>query len=285
MAGQEWRRAISLAARLPRLDCHRQAILDAHGAYNTPGFYEQIGKDPVDLIKAGKAALQERFAKKNEETTMTHIYPTRSNAARAAKAKGFASGTYELIEHETGFTFEPTKAAKALNGGAQNGGALTAIFGPPVVDRKTAIAALARKQENEDMAAKNKAPDKRPIAKAAIPADQTRDAMEELTGVREKAPKAAKPARATSVEEYVLKPPKTGKAAEVYAAAQKGVLPEPPDFSAPTHARFRAKLAELETLVKARDAQGLRAVIIKATSTSPIAMAKYRALALMAIEG
>lgn len=61
MAAGDWRRAISLASRLPRLDKHRCAILDAQGAYTNARFYTQIGKDPEALIEAGRAALIERF--------------------------------------------------------------------------------------------------------------------------------------------------------------------------------------------------------------------------------
>ena len=61
MAADDWRRAISLAARLPRLDKHREAILDAQGAYTNARFYVQIGKDPQALIEAGRVALIERF--------------------------------------------------------------------------------------------------------------------------------------------------------------------------------------------------------------------------------
>ena len=61
MAVGDWRNAIRVAARLPRLDKHRAAILDAQGAYENPGFYAQIGKDAATLIEAGAAALRERF--------------------------------------------------------------------------------------------------------------------------------------------------------------------------------------------------------------------------------
>lgn len=61
MAAGDWRRAISAAARLPRLDIHRNAILDAQGAYTNARFYTQIGKDPAALIEAGRVALIERF--------------------------------------------------------------------------------------------------------------------------------------------------------------------------------------------------------------------------------
>lgn len=61
MRAGEWRKAVSVAARLPRLDKHRNAILDAQGAYTNARFYEQIGKSPEALIAAGRAALIERF--------------------------------------------------------------------------------------------------------------------------------------------------------------------------------------------------------------------------------
>ena len=61
MASQDWRRALALAARLPRLDKHRAAILDGHGAFVRPDWYRQIGKDADALKAAGVAALRERF--------------------------------------------------------------------------------------------------------------------------------------------------------------------------------------------------------------------------------
>ena len=61
MAEGDWRNAIRIAARLPRLDDHRKAILDAQGAYENPRFYFQIGKNPAALIAAGNEALIERF--------------------------------------------------------------------------------------------------------------------------------------------------------------------------------------------------------------------------------
>jgi hypothetical protein len=61
MAAGQWPEAIRLAARFPRLDHHRAAILDAHGAYTNPRFFAQIGLD-IELLKAaGRTALVERF--------------------------------------------------------------------------------------------------------------------------------------------------------------------------------------------------------------------------------
>lgn len=61
MKAGEWRKAISIASKLPRLDKHRVPILDAQGAYTNARFYVQIGKDPETLIANGRAALIERF--------------------------------------------------------------------------------------------------------------------------------------------------------------------------------------------------------------------------------
>jgi hypothetical protein len=66
--------------------------------------------------------------------------------------------------------------------------------------------------------------------------------------------------------------------------ARAGKLPEAPDFSAATHARFRNKLARLVELAGAGDVAGLKAVEINPVSSSPRAMARYRDLCVTAIE-
>jgi len=78
--------------------------------------------------------------------------------------------------------------------------------------------------------------------------------------------------------------PKTGKFKAIIDQAHAGALPAAPDFSKPTHARFRAKLARLVALAEAGDVEGLKAVTINPVSTSPKAMARYRDLAVVAIE-
>lgn len=75
-----------------------------------------------------------------------------------------------------------------------------------------------------------------------------------------------------------------GKRAAVLAAAQAGQLPEPPDFSAATHARFRGKLADLVKLAKAGDIEGLKAYAINPVSSSPKALDKYRNLCVIALQ-
>jgi len=75
-----------------------------------------------------------------------------------------------------------------------------------------------------------------------------------------------------------------GKRAQVEAEAREGKLPEPPDFSAETHKRFRNKLASVVELAKAGDLNGLRAFEINPISSSPKAIARYRDLCIIALE-
>lgn len=88
---------------------------------------------------------------------------------------------------------------------------------------------------------------------------------------------AAEPAAAPSA-------PRRRRDADLEAKARQGEVPPSPDFSAPTHARFRAKLAELVELAGKADATGLRAIAINPVSSSPKALARYRDLAVLAIE-
>ena len=89
--------------------------------------------------------------------------------------------------------------------------------------------------------------------------------------------KSAEPAAAPSA-------PRRRRDADIESKARQGELPPPPDFSAPTHARFRAKLAALVELAGKADASGLRAIQINPVSSSPKALARYRDLAVLAIE-
>lgn len=78
--------------------------------------------------------------------------------------------------------------------------------------------------------------------------------------------------------------PRRRRDADLEAKARQGELPPPPDFSAPTHARFRAKLAALVELAGKADATGLRAIAINPVSSSPKTLARYSDLAVLAIE-
>ena len=61
MTAGEWERAITLAAKFPRLGTHSKAIMRANEAIQRPDFQRQLGRDPAQLIEAGKAALLERY--------------------------------------------------------------------------------------------------------------------------------------------------------------------------------------------------------------------------------
>jgi hypothetical protein len=93
------------------------------------------------------------------------------------------------------------------------------------------------------------------------------------------------PIQITEPEQATSPPsPKAGKRKAIIEQAQAGALPAVPDFSKPTHARFRAKLAKLVALAKAGDVEGLKAIEINPVSTSPKAMARYRDLVIVALE-
>jgi hypothetical protein len=89
------------------------------------------------------------------------------------------------------------------------------------------------------------------------------------------APAAPEPASAN--------PQRRRRDADLVAKARLGELPPPPDFSAPTHARFRNKLEGLIELAEKGDADALMAVAINPVSSSPKALARYRDLCLIAI--
>jgi hypothetical protein len=97
-----------------------------------------------------------------------------------------------------------------------------------------------------------------------------------------KAPaKAAKPAPKKAAK---AAPAPTGKRAAIEAAARAGKLPEPPDFSAATHKPYRVKLEALVAMVKAKDIKALKSFEIKPYSSSPKAIARYRDLAILALD-
>jgi len=77
--------------------------------------------------------------------------------------------------------------------------------------------------------------------------------------------------------------PVIGKRQAIVDQAQSGVLPQAPDFSKPTHARFRTKLAQIVALAEAGDIAALQAFEINPVSSSPKAIARYRDLCVIAI--
>jgi hypothetical protein len=79
-------------------------------------------------------------------------------------------------------------------------------------------------------------------------------------------------------------PQRRRRDADLEAKARHGELPPPPNFSAPTHTRFRAKLDGLIALAERGDAEALAAVTINPVSSSPKALARYRDLCITALE-
>ncbi len=77
--------------------------------------------------------------------------------------------------------------------------------------------------------------------------------------------------------------PVIGKRRAIRDQAHTGALPQPPDFSKPTHARFRTKLTQIVALAEAGDIAALQAFEINPVSSSPKAMARYRYLCVIAI--
>ena len=66
MAAEDWRSAMRMASKFPRLGTIRGAVLDAQMAFTNPRFAEQIGKNPQVLIEAGRAALVAQYAPRGD---------------------------------------------------------------------------------------------------------------------------------------------------------------------------------------------------------------------------
>jgi hypothetical protein len=101
--------------------------------------------------------------------------------------------------------------------------------------------------------------------------------------IPEEIPDPAPEAEAASEPAAAPTGPRRRRDADLEAKARQGELPPPPDFSAPTHARFRNKLEGLIALAEKGDAEALMAVAINPVSSSPKALARYRDLCLIAI--
>ena len=94
---------------------------------------------------------------------------------------------------------------------------------------------------------------------------------------------AVGPITAAEEEPQTAAAPAVGKRQAILDQAQTGALPQPPDFSKPTHARFRDKLAQIVALAEAGDIAALQVFEINPVSSSPKAMARYRDLCVIAI--
>jgi hypothetical protein len=153
-------------------------------------------------------------------------------------------------------------SSKGIKRGVQPSGKATAKDAAKPADADAAKAPRAPRGQKRDKAIKAA------VAKAAKPA---------------KAPKAAKadkPAKAPKA----AAPKALGLRAQRAADAAAGKLPNAPDFSAETHKRYRAKLAELVALIASGDVAAVRAYPINVVGSSSKAMDTYRNLAVIALE-
>ena len=85
---------------------------------------------------------------------------------------------------------------------------------------------------------------------------------------------AGEPITAAAEEPKAAPAPLVGKRQTILDQAQTVELPTAPDFSKPTHARFRTKLAQTVALAEAGNIVGLQAFEINPVSSSPRAMAR-----------
>ena len=74
----------------------------------------------------------------------------------------------------------------------------------------------------------------------------------------------------------------TGEWAHRRALAEQGIVPQMPNYSAPTHAAYRSRIVALKKLVDAADIEMLKTVTIVERSSTPESLAKYRDLAIHA---
>jgi hypothetical protein len=127
-------------------------------------------------------------------------------------------------------------------------------------------------------------PDKMTVHVPAVMIAKTR--QEAVAGARKpgQAAEAGKAAKRATAPHRAAGARQTGRRAEIAENAAHGILPPVPDFSAETHRRFRGRLAEIVRLVEAGDVAALKAVEIKTYSSSPKAIARYRDLAVQALE-
>jgi hypothetical protein len=77
--------------------------------------------------------------------------------------------------------------------------------------------------------------------------------------------------------------PWTGEWARRKTLAEQGIVPQMPDYSAPTHANYRGRIALIRKLVDEADLETLKAVTIVERASTPQSIAKYRDLAIHAL--
>lgn len=61
LARGDTREALRIAAAFPQLGNHRERITRGWAALTQPDFYQQLGKNPAELVADGIAAIRERY--------------------------------------------------------------------------------------------------------------------------------------------------------------------------------------------------------------------------------
>jgi hypothetical protein len=92
------------------------------------------------------------------------------------------------------------------------------------------------------------------------------------------------PKRKASEKAHASGPRMNAKAQAAADDAAKGILPEPPDFSKPTHRSYRKKLAALVALRDAGDIAGLEAFEVQPVSTSRTALYRFKQNSITALK-
>jgi len=221
------------------------------------------------------------------ETTMS-----KSSKKSAPKSAPKAEAAPKRGRKEAAANLRAAKAARRADAPAANAPALEAPATAAAIRKAAAakpapnaIAAQAAAQLATDMAK----------TAAILAADAAKAKGGKKAGAKKGAAKAAPAPAATAPKAPQAAPAgakkakaeraSTGKRAAILAAAEGGKLPEPPDFSAATHERFRPKLADLVKMAKEKDLKALRAWAYPGfMSTSPKAMQRYRDLCIVALE-
>jgi hypothetical protein len=235
------------------------------------------GGDTINLsAPAGKSAM---------DFVTEHVAPV------VAEAMGLASVKVKSVgSGKVGHGFELKAGRRVIIGSVKPVAAEPAPKAAPVKAAKVVAAKVVdlAKAVDEDKAAIQA----RQLAAIADIAERNKLANAKRAEIHSGAalrmpkgkPAEAKPAR--TIEAVIGGKPVKVRAsyAEALAKAEAGILPDAPDFSAETHARFRKKLATLVELAGKGDAKGLAAIVINPISTSPKAMLKYQTLALVALK-
>lgn len=65
MESNEWEKAISLAAKFPRLGLNKEIITRAHTAFTNPRFLTQIGRDIDECKRLGIEAIINTYSIKH----------------------------------------------------------------------------------------------------------------------------------------------------------------------------------------------------------------------------